>query len=605
MNDNEFILDRSEYCLRFNKTIESIFESDNEANFSVSEKANKALMFLLESIKKLPGFSYENKVDFLILENCFHNIIQTAYKIEKDTADTADVLSIELLRDYLEDRNFQYLSYIYDILKCQFNYWISTRDNWKKSKEKPTYERFRYCSLEHINEVRKLVKSALEIIPSGELANRLGLIADLRIIYNLPWTMEMKDELDEIILNLPSYNNRTKENHFYKINSNDTCYTFIKDTHCEEYFYPDPDLGRYEEFYGFETLPYYEDNTEKFNHSEYKIFLHIMSYPAHINSYYQVIKHYVYSIETSIELEQQNIVLNQNNTAITELNELLRKAQEDKKQVIKEFAHTYGNMRATTLHDIGTKLLNQKNAVLHKWGRKIMVEYAIKENLTKEVEMLKLQFEDELLELLMKLRDTTDSSDGLTVSELVSDALQRCFMALLYGETNSDKSRRKLFFGTEQYAQQREVFQESFDEDVLINGIDMMSWLKQNQTLEMSVDISGVWETLRFENGGYAALLLTNWLAELLTNAMKYADKSEPIKLTFSQQHSTLCIGISNNIESITRNTHGGQHGISSIEASIVRLNHAVGFIDNPMMLITTDTKYQLQLYVASAVFLG
>lgn len=590
----EFRLNRSEYCSRFKKTIESIFESDNEnneSNYSVSNKANKALLFLLESMKEMPYFSYENKEDFLLLENCFHNIIQTAYKIVKDTADTSEILSIELLRDYLGDRSFQYLSYIYDILKCQFNYWISTRDNWKKSKEKTTYERFRYCSLEHINEVRKLVKSALEIMPSGELVNRLGLIADLRIIYNLEWTKEMKDELDEIILNLPSYNNRTKENHFYKINSDDICYTFIKDTHCEEYFYQDPDLGSNDEFYGFDTLSYYKDNTEKFNHSEDEIFSHIMSYPAHINSNYQTIKHYADSITTSIELEQTN--------------KLLRKAQEDKKQIIAEFAHTYGNMQATTLQDIGTQLLSVDDDLLHEWGRKIMVEYAIKQNLTKEVEMLKLQFEDQSLKLIQKLKNSLSDNEGKNIIDLISDSLQRCFMSLLYGETRADKSKRKLFFGTEEYMDKREILQESFEQDVLVSEEDMLTWIKEKNILDMPVDISGKWQTLCFDEGGYGALLITNWITELLTNAIKYADKTKPISLLFSQQDDLLSIEIRNAKEKTAIGIHGTQQGISSIKASIRRLNLAVACdMDADVTTDDCDT-YQLQLFLSSKVIIG
>lgn len=315
-----------------------------------------------------------------------------------------------------------------------------------------------------------------------------------------------------------------------------------------------------------------------------------------------------YTYEKTIEFgvfESVLSTLDDDRQKIKESEARAEQAIREKKQVISEFAHTYANMRTTTLHDIGTELLEVGDPVLHDWGRKIMVEFAIKQNLTKEVEMLRLQFEDNTSELISKIRDTVVSSDGLTVFSLVSDALQRCFMALLYGETRADKSRRKLFFGTDDFACLREELQDSFDEDVLINGNDMLSWLKQNGIFKVSAEASGAWEKLQFDNGGYAALLLTNWIAELLTNAMKYADKSKDIRLTFEQRDDMLYIGIGNEVDPATKNIHGGGHGISSIAASVTRLNQAVGLDSEAVIQLPSETDYQLKLCIASAVFTG
>lgn len=261
-------------------------------------------------------------------------------------------------------------------------------------------------------------------------------------------------------------------------------------------------------------------------------------------------------------------------------------------------------MQATTLQDIGTELLGVDDELFHEWGKKIMVEYAIKQNLTKEVEMLKLQFEDQSSALIQKLQDSI-SNDGKNISDLVSDSLQRCFMSLLYGETSQDKSKRNLFWGTDDFAERRKALQESFEEKVLVGEEKALSWLDTNHILNISLEISGIWRTLRFEDGGYAALLLTNWITELLTNAIKYADKSKTIILSFAQIDEMLSIKIQNIKEPSVVHIHGTQQGVSSIIASVCRLNQAVNCDKGVEIKNDEADAYKLQLFLSSKVISG
>lgn len=315
MSNYEFFIDRSEYCLSINNTIRNLFESksnsDSEHN-DVSRITNEAFMFLIGSIHKLPNFSLENKLDFLLLETCFFNTIQTAFKSVKNTANSADVVSIDIFKEYLEsidNEKCQYFLKIHEVIKSQFDYWVTNREKLKKRKWNPCGNRIQFCSFEHASKIRELTRLALDIIPTGELANRLALIADLRIIYNLPWTLEMRDDVEEIINDLPSYKNRTKNFHYYQINAEDAWYTFIKDTHSDQYLYQDPDGYSYDIFYGFDTLPFYNDNEQKFIFSEDDVYSHIMSFPAHINTNFQTIEEYAISIERAHELKKRNDML--------------------------------------------------------------------------------------------------------------------------------------------------------------------------------------------------------------------------------------------------------------------------------------------------------
>lgn len=577
----------------YSKELKDAIDNGNQEN--MPERTQIAFSYLLNQAKE---FDFSRTLDFIVFETLFYNLVTDSYNYQRHSAKSEDLISIELAKEIFEKKQYDYLSLIYEIIQLEFWLWLKYRDNFNCSDFPnntnaalvgihPTLVEKHIGTKEYWCKIKELASEAHTLFPEGELANRIMLISDVQLIYGVG---KWKDVYDPANEELVKYLDIRKDSYGNPV--------FICDCFSDDFEDYNNKLGWITGLPHLETSPNIASSKCR-NEKERKSFLDdcykdIMLFPATIY-FPQMDGQFLTSVANKIRYSNQ----------LEEKNEALEKAQEDKKQIIAEFAHTYGNMQATTLQDIGTQLLSVDDDLLHEWGRKIMVEYAIKQNLTKEIEMLKFQFKDKTSDLLKMLRQTIVSSDGLTVYELVSDALQRCFMALLYGETNSDKSRRKLFFGTEQYAQQREALQESFDEDVLINGIDMLSWMKQNQTLKMSVDISGVWETLRFENGGYTALLLTNWIAELLTNAMKYADKSETIKLSFTQQDIALCIGISNSIDLATKNTHGNQHGISSISANIARLNQAVDYENDSMVLIAADTDYHLQLCIASTVFLG
>lgn len=577
---------------------------------NIPERAQKAFSYLLEQSKE---FDFSESADFIAYETLFYYLITEAHSYQHDCAQSDGLISIEAAKGILGERLYGYFSLIYSIVQWEFKCWIKERDKAREAKmraEAIKVARAIVASLPVVGHtilaasditaavsdgfaaamrmsakftkdnwrvIKEIASEAHKIFPAGELANRIMLISDLQIMYGF----ERRENIDDL-------STEGLEKYF------DIRETFVLDCFSERFENIGEPLG------WITGLPYIEtgsvDNTYAavFDDSTDKKELHdlyfeIMMIPA---KFLQVEKLFIPLIGRSYKKQK-------------ELTDALQKAQDEKRQIIDDFAHTYGNMRATTLHDIGTQLINQKNAYLHMWGRKVMVEYAIKENLSREVDMLKLQFEDNISELLFKLRDSAASSDGLTVSGIVSGALQRCFIALLYGETNSDRNRRKLFFGTDDNARQREELQDSFDEEVLINETDMLTWLENNSILKIFVDISGGWEKLRFEKDGYSALLITNWLAELLTNALKYADKSKPITLSFTQRGDALCIGISNVIDPVTKSIHGNRKGVSSIGARISRLNQAVEYTDDPVSLNSADTEYQLRLYVASALFSG
>ena len=150
-----------------------------------------------------------------------------------------------------------------------------------------------------------------------------------------------------------------------------------------------------------------------------------------------------------------------------------------------------------------------------------------------------------------------------------------------------------------------EALQDSFEQSVLVGEQDMLNWLNEKSILDIPISISGIWKTLCFDDGGYAALLITNWITELLTNAIKYADKSNPISMSFSHENDMLIITISDIKEQSAVNIHGTQQGISSIIASIRRLNLAVECTSNTDELEEDSDSYNLKLFLSSKVIIG
>jgi len=570
---------------------------DNGTQENIPDRANSALNYLITQAKDF-DFS-ESSDDFIVFETLFYYLIKNAFMFQRFSAQSKELIDINSIRNIITEKQYEYLSLIYDILLQEFCYWIEYRNYVADVAENNSHNnRAAQCGIfltqtetkigtkEYWVRIKELAVKAHTLIPKGELANRMMLISDVQLIY--VWG----DRAD--MYNLA--NKKLVE--YLKIRTNnDGNPTFILDCFSENF----EDSGELEWITG---LPYIKGEfsqdiaTSKFRNEEEKkefletIFSNYMVYPASI-----------YFPQMDGKFLTAAACLEQKNKELENKNAALHKAQDEKKQIIAEFAHTYGNMQATTLQDIGTALLSVNDDWCHENGRKIMVEYAIKQNLTKEVEMLKLQFEDKSSALIQKLHDSI-TDYGKSIQDLISDSLQRCFMTLLYGETRNDKSIRKLFFGTEDYENIRESRQQSFEQNVLVGNESSLSWIKDERILNLSIDMSEKWKELCFDEGGYAALLITNWITELLINAMKYADKSESINLAFYQSNDLLIITIQNLKEATATNIHGTQQGISSITASIRRLNLAVDCDENVCEISENNNNYQLKLFISSKVLI-
>ena len=112
-------------------------------------------------------------------------------------------------------------------------------------------------------------------------------------------------------------------------------------------------------------------------------------------------------------------------------------------------------------------------------------------------------------------------------------------------------------------------------------------------------EISSFWEKLRFAEGGYTSIILTDWISEFFRNIFKYADKSKPVFVYFSESDTTANLKIKN---AITDNiVSGTQLGLKNIRILAEKMNALVNFSEVP--LIIKPNEYSVELRLCKKIF--
>lgn len=249
-------------------------------------------------------------------------------------------------------------------------------------------------------------------------------------------------------------------------------------------------------------------------------------------------------------------------------------ALKEKYSVINEFSHTYKNMRATSLYQVASALLQMDDATLKKYGRIVLLEYGIKQNLTKEVEMLQLRFEDKTEELRTKIKqsichDFAISSNADSLRDLLNSAIIRCMITLVHDGSDAAKKLRKAFSNYDLIS-----LRNDFESNVLFNEqSDAFQWFTSN-VFPITFSSSESWNRILFVKESYASLMITSLLSELLINLFKYADKHKEVNMEFTETTTELDILITNFV-SDDENIPSSGVGLSSKNHSLSVLNKA------------------------------
>ena len=170
------------------------------------------------------------------------------------------------------------------------------------------------------------------------------------------------------------------------------------------------------------------------------------------------------------------------------------KAMEEKKNLIRGFSHTFKNMHTTSLYDVAEALLAMDDEDLKDWGRAVMLEYGEKETMIKEVEMLRLRYEDNKDKLMsiinQSMSNTSRGSDSIT--DIVNKAIKRCINTLVYDGSDEPDMIREVCL------KEYDIFalRDSFEKEILfVENSDAVAWINQN-ILRMNISFSDTWKKL-------------------------------------------------------------------------------------------------------------
>ncbi len=279
------------------------------------------------------------------------------------------------------------------------------------------------------------------------------------------------------------------------------------------------------------------------------------------------------------------------------------KAIYERKRVIQQFSHTYMNMRATSLYNIATELLKNEDRVYRNYGRKLLYEYSVKKNLTKDVEMLKLRFEDNEQELYKRIADSIllkeqSDGDGVHIEKLADDAIIRCMVTLVHDGGNSAKKLRAKFENFD-WIEIRNNFE---NEVLLAENKNVREWFRHNM-FDLECSVSDKWRSVLFEEDSYAALLFIDIISELLTNIFKYADKSRAVTLEFRDEEDYMLLAAKNYMKDNAEDHKEGGYGLEAETEAVKIINEINGMKESPIKTRVEDGVFTAELRIAIKLF--
>lgn len=304
-----------------------------------------------------------------------------------------------------------------------------------------------------------------------------------------------------------------------------------------------------------------------------------------------------------IHNDKEDIITSTLATAI-ELEEAKKrelKAKEDRHTIVRQFSHTYMNMRATSLYNIAMELLKNPDKRYRNYGRKLLYEYSVKQNLTKDIEMLKLRFEDNEEELYRIISDSILSinDSGVGIDELLNEAIVRCIVTLVHDGSTSAKKLRERFVGFDLIS-----IRNAFENEILLSDdVNVQEWFCNN-LFSINVKIDESWKKVVFERDSYAALLFINILSELLTNIFRYADFSKEVRFEFRQDNDSVMIVSSKNYV-LDNNKFSEESGFGlKAEADIFNVLNKHDYDDiNPIIIKNENGKFEVEFQVSKKLF--
>ena len=226
--------------------------------------------------------------------------------------------------------------------------------------------------------------------------------------------------------------------------------------------------------------------------------------------------------------------------------------------ILRDFAHTYGNMKVSRLNEIAETLFQASEKYgdkeLQKMARLVVLEAKLKHDLTTGIQLMHLRCREDVEQISQRLfnslvseREAESREDVESVADILDDSLRLCLYRIFYDNTDrkAELARHNMVHTVGKLGEVRN----SFEEAVIIGGERTDKWLKGLPVpICVESSFSEEWKKLSFYKGSFASVLLEDLLGEFLFNAFKYADYGAPFELRFWSDESFLRITLRNSL---------------------------------------------------------
>jgi len=277
--------------------------------------------------------------------------------------------------------------------------------------------------------------------------------------------------------------------------------------------------------------------------------------------------------------------------------------------ILRDFAHTYGNMKATRLHEIADALFSASKKYddpeLLKLARLTILEAKKKQDLTTGIQLMHLKCREDVVSLTEKLQNSiADSSNENTetqgIHDLLDYALHLCAYRVFYdaSDKKAQIAQRNLAntLGWEKFKSLRE----SFEDAVIMESKPCLEWF-QSVPIPIMVETHDDWEIMKLNNDSFASVFLVDLFAELFFNSFKYADLSKPVTFLLYKDGDYLTASITNSVSSSASNYVSGSGLVSRNETLAIlnrRTDSITWSVDENGFFVTT-------LRILSSLFLS
>lgn len=282
----------------------------------------------------------------------------------------------------------------------------------------------------------------------------------------------------------------------------------------------------------------------------------------------------------------------------------LRKAQEEKSALVNDFSHRYKNMQTNLLFDVANKLINESETIspldIRNNGITVLFESEIKQRLTFEANMLNLRFQKHMGMLQAEIQKSVKNSaeKSYSISDIINNAIKRCMITLIH-DISDDAADAIIdtYFSDYDF----DSLEKSFDSDVLFKkDCDAVKWLNNNNIIRLNVTISDGWKKVFFAKYQYADNIITDLLVDLIMNALKYADKNQPVFINLTEKDKFMIIKSQNSIFN-TSNMPGSHQGLKNQNLLFNSINNSTDSITYQR----DNDKFTIEIKISKQLFGG